>query len=151
MRRIALAASILALGLAALPAAAAETFVRKTSPHTVEVTIDRLAAAVEKAGARVFARINHAEGAARAGMTLRPTTTLLFGNPLIGTPMMQANGAIGLDLPLRVVAYRDAEDVVHVVYRDVRLMAAEYEVDVPTVAKAAGALDKLTDAAIAAE
>lgn len=148
MRLIALT---LAAALVAGPALADDAFVRKTSPHSVAVTIDRLAAAVEAAGAKVFARIDHAAGAEKAGLELRPNTVLLFGNPKMGTPMMASSGSIGLDLPLKVVAFEDAEGAVHVVYRDIEEVAEEHEAEAPTVAKAAGALDKLTSKAIAAE
>ncbi|MEO0623696.1 MAG: DUF302 domain-containing protein [Pseudomonadota bacterium] len=147
MRLPALAAAV---ALVATPALADE-FVRKTSPHDVATTIDRLAAAVEGAGAKVFARIDHAAGAAGAGLELRPNTVLLFGNPKMGTPMMVSSGSMGLDLPLKVVAYEAADGTVHVVYRDVTTMAAEHGAEAPTIAKAAGALDKLTAKAIAAE
>lgn len=101
----------------ALPASAAD-MIHKISPHSVEVTIDRLAAAVEAAGATVVARVNHAAAAASVDMQMRPTEVLIFGNPKLGTPAMQASQTAGLDLPLRVLAYRDAEGVVHVTYHD---------------------------------
>jgi len=139
-----------ALALAA-SLAQAGPFVEKQSPHTVSATIDRLAAAVEAAGATVFARIDHRAGAAGAGLEMRPATVLIFGNPKMGTPMMQSAGSMALDLPMKVAAFEDAEGRVHVVYRDIRTVAAEHGAEAPTVAKAAGALDKLTARAIAAE
>ena len=152
MRRT-LAAAVLAAAVAA-PAAAQDPegpFVRKQSPHDVSTTITRLSGAVVEAGAKVFARIEHHEGAGRMGMELRPTTVLIFGNPRMGTPMMQADQAIGLDLPLKVLAYRDAEGQTRVLYRDIRAIAREHGVEAETVGKAAGALDRLTDEAVAAE
>jgi len=148
MRIPALAAALL---VAAGLAHAGDGFVRKTSPHSVPTTIDRLAAAVEAAGARIFARIDHAAGAASAGMALRPTTVLIFGNPKIGTPMMQAAQSMGLDLPMKVAAWQDGEGRTRLIYRDIRAVAAEHGATAPTTAKAAGALDKLTDKAIAAD
>lgn len=133
----------------ALPAAA--ELVHKTSPHSVEVTIDRLEAAVTGAGATVFARVDHAKGAASVGSDLRPTQMLMFGNPKLGTPAMLADQAAGLDLPLRVVAYADGEGVVHVVYHAPSNMAATHAIpkDAEVLKKMTGALDKLTNAAIA--
>ena len=85
MIRKTLAATTLALtALAALPAAA--DIITKMSPHSVPDTIDRLEAAVTEAGATVFARVDHAEGATKVDMELRPTTLLIFGNPKLGTP-----------------------------------------------------------------
>ena len=70
---------------------------------------DRLAAAAEAAGMRVFARIDHAAGAAEAGMELRQTELLLLGNPRGGTPLMQDRQTAGIDLPLRALAWEDAD------------------------------------------
>jgi len=95
-----------------LPAFAAD-IVHKVSPHSVSTTMDRLQAAVEGAGATVFARVDHAGGAASVDLELRPTELLIFGNPKLGTPAMQDNQTAGLDLPLRVLAYADAEGVVN--------------------------------------
>lgn len=88
------------------------------SRGSVKVTIDRLEAALRESGVNVFARIDHAAGAASVGMQLRPTEVLIFGNPKAGTPLMQANQTIGLDLPLKVLAWEDAEGGVWVSYND---------------------------------
>ena len=109
--------SALALALSATQAFAAD-LITKPSVHSVSDTIDRLAAAVEGAGAKVFARIDHAKGATKVGMDLRPTQMLMFGNPKLGTPALQAGQTAGLDLPLRVVAYEDADGKVFVAYHD---------------------------------
>jgi len=135
-----------------LPAFAAD-IIHKVSPHSVTITMDRLQAAVEGAGATVFARVDHASGAASVDMELRPTELLIFGNPKLGTPAMQDNQTAGLDLPLRVLAYADAEGVVHVTYHAPASLAETH--GLPTDAKylmmMTGALDKLTSKAIAAE
>ena len=131
--------------------AAASPFTAKTSPHDVATTMDRLVAAVEGAGATIFARIDHAAGAANVDQQLAPNQVLIFGNPKLGTPMMQAAPSMGLDLPLKVQVYRAADGTVQVVYRSMDGLAAEHVADSPALAKAAGALDKLTGKAIAAE
>lgn len=150
MIRETLTAATLSVG-AALPAAA--EMITKTSPHTVEVTIDRLAAAVEGAGATVFARVDHAAGAAKIGSELRPTTLLIFGNPKLGTPAMLDAQTAGLDLPLRVLAYADSEGAVHVTYHAPATLAATHGLpsDAKYIQMMTGALDKLTSAAIASE
>lgn len=132
---------------AALPAKA--DMITKTSAHSVAETIDRLAAAVEKAGAKVFARVDHAKGAASVGADLRPTQMLMFGNPKLGTPAMQAGQSMGLDLPLRVVAWQQEDGTVMVGYHDPAAVAALHGLpgDHPTIAKMTGALGKLTGAA----
>ena len=70
------------------------------SNASVRATIDRLAAAVTSLGLQVFARIDHAAGAAEAGLELRPTELLIFGNPKGGTPLMQDVQTVGIDLPV---------------------------------------------------
>ena len=92
----------------AMTSHAGAQMITKTSPHSVDITLDRLEAAVSGAGATVFSRIDHAKGAASVGEELRPTQMLMFGNPKLGTPLMQAQQSAGLDLPLRVVSFKDA-------------------------------------------
>ena len=151
MLRTALLASAMS-AVMTLPAFAAD-MIKKVSPHSVSVTIDRLTAAVEGAGATVFARVDHAAGAAKVDMDLRPTELLIFGNPKLGTPAMLDGQTAGLDLPLRVLAYADAEGVVHVTYHAPASFAAAH--NLPTDAKyiqmMTGALDNLTSKAVAAE
>lgn len=79
------------------------------SRHSVKETIDRLAAGVAAKGIAVFARIDHAAGAASVGMDLRPTELLVFDNPKAGTPLMQADQRTGIDLPLKALAWQDAD------------------------------------------
>lgn len=116
------------------------------SAHDVATTIDRLAAAVEGAGAKVFARVDHAAGAANVDQDLRPTQMLMFGNPKLGTPALKAAQTIGMDLPLRVVAWEDETGKVMLSYTDPATMAARHGIaaDHPVVAKMTGALAKLT-------
>ena len=77
------------------------------SAHPVHETVDRLATVVAEAGLMVFARIDHAAGAAEAGMSLRPTELLIFGHPRGGTPLMQDRQTAGIDLPLKALAWED--------------------------------------------
>jgi uncharacterized protein (DUF302 family) len=80
--------------------------------------VDRLQAVVVARGMTVFARIDHAQGAADAGLTLRPTELLVFGNARAGTPLMQARQTVGIDLPLKVLAGQSADGVVWLMYND---------------------------------
>ena len=123
--------------------------ITKTSANSVGETIDRLVAAVEQAGVKVFARVDHAKGAASVGAELRPTQMLMFGNPKLGTPAMQAGQSMGLDLPLRVVAWQAEDGTVMVGYHDPADVAALHGLpaDHPTIAKMQGALNKLTGVA----
>src|SRR4051794_2841291 len=79
-------------------------------------TMDRLAASVTAHGMTSMARIDHASGAAKAGMKLRPTEVLIFGNPKSGTPLMEAAQTLGIDLPLRALVWQDEAGKTWVAY-----------------------------------
>jgi uncharacterized protein (DUF302 family) len=81
-------------------------------------TVDRLASAVEARGMTVFARIDHAAGAQQAGLDLAPMELLIFGNARAGTPLMQANPLVGIDLPLKALVWRDGGGAVWLTYND---------------------------------
>jgi uncharacterized protein (DUF302 family) len=91
-----------------------------------EQTIDRLVAAVTAHGMTVMARIDHAAAAAGAGLELRPTQVLMFGNPKGGTPLMQASQTIGIDLPLKMLVWQDAEGRTFVGYNDPHWLAERH-------------------------
>ena len=92
--------------------------ITRPSHYGAKETMDRLAAAVEARGMTVFARVDHAAGARSAGLELRPTELLLFGNPRGGTPLMQAAQTIGIDLPLQVLVWQDERLQVWLAYDD---------------------------------
>lgn len=79
------------------------------SRHSVGETLDRLTEVLSKKGIGIAARVNHAAAAGKVGMDLRPTELLLFGNPELGTPLMQANQEAGFDLPMKALAWQDTE------------------------------------------
>jgi len=81
-------------------------------------TMNRLEAEVKARGMTVFAHIDHAKGAALAGVPLRPNDLLIFGNPKVGTPLMQSAPTIGIDLPLKVLVWQDAEGSTWLSYYD---------------------------------
>lgn len=93
------------------------------SHYGVKALMDRLEGELRARGITIFARVDHAQGAAAAGMKLRPTELLIFGNPKAGTPLMQANQTIGIDLPLKFLAWEDAEQKVWLAYNDVSYLA----------------------------
>ncbi len=96
------------------------------SAFPVSETVDRLAAAAEAAGMRVFARVDHAAGAAEVSLPLRPTELILVGNPRGGTPLMQDNQTAGIDLPLRALAWEDADGRVWVTTNDTAWIASRH-------------------------
>ncbi|HEU0000787.1 MAG TPA: DUF302 domain-containing protein [Ktedonobacteraceae bacterium] len=100
------------------------------SRFSVRETIDRLAAAATSAGLLVFARIDHAANAVQAGMELRPTELLIFGNPKGGTPLMQDKQTAGIDLPVKALAWEDEEGKVWLTYNEARWLATRHELGV---------------------
>lgn len=131
------------------PASAGLGLVTKKSAHSVPQTLNRLENALKEKGIVIFARIDHAAGAQKAGMHLRPTELLIFGNPKLGTPLMQSKQTIGIDLPLRVLVWEDEKGQVWLAYTDPASLAARYGItDKPeVVTKMNGALKKFTDIA----
>lgn len=136
--------------LVALAGPASADLVTRTSPHSVAGTADRLVAAIEGAGATVVARVDHAAAAGSVDMTLRPTVMVMFGNPKLGTPVMQTAQAAGLDLPLRVVIWEDGSGAVTLAYHDpMDLTTLGVPADTPALQAMSGALERLTGAAVA--
>jgi uncharacterized protein (DUF302 family) len=96
------------------------------SHFSVKETIDRLVATIGPLGLKVFARIDHAAGAAQAGFQLHPTELLIFGNPKGGTPLMLDQQIAGIDLPVKALAWEDAERRVWLSYNDPAWIAARH-------------------------
>jgi uncharacterized protein (DUF302 family) len=94
--------------------------------HSVKDTMDRLESGVRSKGMTVFARIDHADGAKSVGLPLRPTELLIFGNARAGTPLMQAAQTIGIDLPLKALAWEDASGAVWLSYNDPAWLTARH-------------------------
>lgn len=115
-QRNAVWALVLAGAMACGAVNAADGVVSVESPHSVADTVDRLAQVLEAKGMTVFTRINHAENAGKAGLDLRPTEVLIFGNPKIGTPLMNCAQSIAIDLPQKMLAWQDATGQVHLGY-----------------------------------
>jgi len=148
MRRTIIAAT--AALLVMVTGTAQAELVRKQSPHSVAETIDRLAATVKAKGLTVFIRIDHAAGAKKVDLDLRPTELIIFGSAKVGTPLMQAQQTMGLDLPLKVLAWQDEGGKVWLAYEAPADMAAAHGLpkDNPVIKKVTGALDALTSAAV---
>jgi len=104
----------------------ADGLVAVKSPHGPKDTMDRLEALLKQKGLTIFARIDHAAGAARVGQTLRPTEVLIFGNPQSGTPFMQCAQTVGIDLPLKTLVWQDASGQVWLGYNDPSFLAQRH-------------------------
>jgi uncharacterized protein (DUF302 family) len=92
-------------------------------------TLDRFAAAVTNRGMAILVRIDHAASAAQAGLELRPTAVLIFGNPKAGTPLMQATQTMGIDLPLRALVWQDENSRTWLAYNDPKWLAKRHGAD----------------------
>lgn len=127
---------------------AQDTFTAVEAQGSVAEAADRLAAAVEAAGAKLIARVNHAGAAASVDMDLNDAELLIFGNPRLGTPAMQTDLRAGLMLPLRVLVY-DAGGQTRFLYQDPAAMLAGLSIpaDAEVVQKITGALARVTGVA----
>jgi uncharacterized protein (DUF302 family) len=119
----------------------------KRSRYSYPETLAELTRAITDAGNTIFARIDQAEAAAGVGLSLRPTTLIVFGNPKGGTPLMVAFPLVGLDLPLKVMVWEENGNV-NVSYEPMSEVAARYSVTGMDARIAAldHALDELTNA-----
>jgi uncharacterized protein (DUF302 family) len=122
---------------------AADGLVTVKSTFGPEETMNRYEAEVHAKGMIVFAHVDHAAGAAAAGLPLRPTDLLIFGNARGGTPLMQSMQTIGIDLPLKALVWQDASGATWLSYNDPAYLTHRHGLDDsanPTVAAMSGAL-----------
>lgn len=99
------------------------------SAHSVEETMDLLEAMIEEQGLIVVARVDHAANAEQVGKELRPTQLLIFGNPELGTELMQAEQTVGIDLPQKFLAWEAEDGQVYLAYNDPALLAERHSLD----------------------
>jgi uncharacterized protein (DUF302 family) len=131
--------------------AADNGLIKKKSAHSVAVTLDRLEKILKEKGIGIAVRWNHSAKAKSVGMEMRDTEILIFGNPKMGTPLMISDQEIGIDLPLKALAYKDAQGQVWLVYNDPVYLKARYGIKDkdPVFEKMTGALNAMTDKAAA--
>lgn len=120
------AGAIVFMAPAAPSAAETEPLVTRSSPHDVPTTVQRLQQAVSARGAKVVATVDHAAAAKAEGLSLRPTVLVIFGNPKLGTPLMQSAQTAGLDLPLRVLVWEDAAGATQIGYLPPAVLAGRH-------------------------
>jgi uncharacterized protein (DUF302 family) len=101
--------------------------VTKRSAHGYGETVGRVIDAIESRGLTLFARIDHAAGAREAGLELADEQVVLFGNPRAGTPLMQSDARIGVELPLRILIWADASGVL-IGYLDPHGLSGPYDI-----------------------
>ena len=86
------------------------------SHHSVDETVEKLEKALQAKGVKLFALIDHSGEAEKAGLQMRPTRLVIFGNPKAGTPLMIASPSIAIDLPLKILVWEDASNTVWISY-----------------------------------
>ena len=96
------------------------------SHHTVDETAERVEKALQAKGVKLFALIDHSGEAARAGMQMRPTKLLIFGNPKAGTPLMVAAPGMAIDLPMKLLIAEDADGKVWISYNAPSYISARH-------------------------
>lgn len=144
-----LAVAAMAVDAGAAPARAADGVILVASVNDVKTTMNRLEKALTEKGITVFARIDHAGGAQQIGQTLRPTELLIFGNPKLGTPLMQKDQKMGLDLPLKALVFQGEDGKTYIAYTDPVYLSKRFGVAEPAEVfqQMSGALKNFTAAA----
>ena len=118
---------ILALGASLI----ANDIIIKDSCLSVNETVNNIKKIVKKKGLSVFATINHSGNAKMVDMKLNKSKMVIFGNPRLGTALMQQDMTVGLDLPLRVLVYKDTDGKVKMAYRDGSWLANKHIINAP--------------------
>ena len=118
------------------------------SPYTVPETLDRLEAILRAKNITVFARIDHSGEATKVGLAMPPTQLIIFGNPKSGTPIMLAAPLSAIDLPLKALAWQDADGKVWLTINDPRSLQTQYQLSDELLKPIAG-LEALIQQAIA--
>jgi uncharacterized protein (DUF302 family) len=141
----------LALGLSSAAALAERAvvggpeWISLRSAYSVEKTADRLRSAIASRGLGLVAEVDHAGAAQKAGLELPPTRLFLFGNPKVGTQLMQEDPRVGIELPMKILIWQDASKVVWIGRKDMGALASTYDLKgkAPLLGKMNEALDAL--------
>lgn len=128
---------------------AADGLIAVKSNHSVAATADKLEAVLSEKGMKVMNRINHTAGAETAGLELRPTVVVIFGNPKVGTPLMQCAQSVAVDLPQKALIWEDEEGQVWLGYNDPDYLKTRHAIEGcdAVLEKVSGALSSFAKAA----
>ena len=121
--------TITALFFLASMAYADNGLINVKSSHDTKTTADRLENTLKQKGMTVFARIDHAAGAQKVGQKLRPTELVVFGNPKVGTPLMQCRQSTAIDLPQKALIYEDEEGQVWLSYNNPNYLVERHGIE----------------------
>jgi len=142
-------ATLLTAALFCSGAIADNGLVQVKSAHDVATTADRLETALQAKGMKIFARINHAAGAATVGKQLPPTELVIFGNPKVGAPLMQCARSTGIDLPQKALIWQDEQGNTWFSYNDPQYLKSRHKIEGcdPVLGKVSKALGNFAAAA----
>jgi len=98
------------------------------SNHSVDQTVDKLQDQLQAKGVKLFALVDHSGEAEKAGLRMRPTKLLIFGNPKAGTPVMMASPTIAIDLPLKILVWKDGGGQIWISYNGPAYLQARHDV-----------------------
>jgi len=143
--------ALLIVLLLAIPIGAAEGLKNIQSNHGVKETADRLVDILNKKGMTIFNRIKHSDAAEKVNVPLRKTELIIFGNPKIGSPLMQCQQQVAVDLPQKALIWKDETGKVWISYNDPRYLEKRHHITgcESTIAKIEKALAGMTHAAAA--
>jgi len=96
--------------------------INRPSKHSVDETLERLKRILQAKGVTIFALVDHSGEAEKAGLKMRPTKLVIFGNPKAGTPLMLASPSIAIDLPLKILIWEDGEGKVWASYNSAQYL-----------------------------
>ncbi len=130
-----LSTSLAVASLSAGPAQAGGNLITKPSHYSVPETIDRIEKAVSQKGMKIFARIDHSGEAEKAGLEMRPTQLLIFGNPKGGTALMVSRPTAAIDLPMKALAWTDKDGRVWLTYNSPELLHERHGVPAELTSK----------------
>ncbi len=122
----------------------------QSTDGSVEEVADRFEHILKKKGLTLFNRINHSKAAKNIDLKLEPTELLIFGNPKVGTPLMQCNQTTGIDLPQKVLIWKDDKGIIWITYNDPKYVAERHGISencAKVITKIGKALNGLANAA----
>lgn len=124
--------------------------ITKKSNQSFDETYSKLVDVIENnPNLKIIAQLDHQANAASVGLTLNPTKIIMFGNPKLGTPLMQSTQSTGLDLPQKILVSQDDDGIVKILYNDPQYLQKRHGIEQKdeVLTKISGALDKITSAA----
>jgi uncharacterized protein (DUF302 family) len=127
----------------------AEGLIAMKSSHSVSATADKLTSLLKDKGMTVMNRISHSDGAASVDLALRPTELVIFGNPKVGTPLMQCTQSVAIDLPQKALIWEDESGQVWLGYNDPMYLKQRHDIQGcdEVLKKIAGALGAFAEGA----